>query len=119
MQVSRGLFGWAFEVMLLKGLMYYLGSSESPLLDMVAYGGYPFVGISLGVLVRLVWSYALYFVMPLGCISMGIFLVKTMKRVLFTEMRTYDRHSSRQHYLLLFIAMIQFPLFYWLCKIGA
>ncbi|KAM0071402.1 putative Yif1 family protein [Helianthus debilis subsp. tardiflorus] len=40
---------------------------------------------------------------------MGIFLVKTMKRVLFSEVRSFD--SSRHHYLLLFIALAQFPLF--------
>ncbi|KAI4378774.1 hypothetical protein MLD38_016207 [Melastoma candidum] len=46
----------------------------------------------------------------------GIFLVKTMKRVLFAEVRTYD--SSRHHYLLLFIALAQFPLFMWLGNIS-
>lgn len=46
---------------------------------------------------------------------MGIFLVKTMKRVLFAEVRSYD--SSKHHYLLLFIALAQFPLFTWLGNI--
>ncbi|CAM8887306.1 unnamed protein product [Rhodiola kirilowii] len=46
----------------------------------------------------------------------GIFLVKTMKRVLFAEVRTYD--SSRHNYLLLFIALAQFPFFVWLGNIS-
>ncbi|KAI4334632.1 hypothetical protein L6164_019297 [Bauhinia variegata] len=42
-------------------------------------------------------------------------LLKTMKRVLFAEVRSYD--SSKHHYLLLFIALAQFPLFTWLGNI--
>ncbi|URE04337.1 YIF1 [Musa troglodytarum] len=82
LQLTRGLAGWFMQVLLLKGLLYSLGSGEAPLLDMVSY-------------------------------------VKTMKRVLFTEMRSYEKHSSRQHYLLLFMAIAQFPLFFWLGKVAA
>lgn len=107
------------QVLLLKGLLYSLGSGEAPLLDIVSYGGYAFTGLSLTMLARLCWSYSYYFLMPWMSLCMGVFLVKTMKRVLFTEMRSYEKHSSRQHYLLLFMAIAQFPLFFWLGKVRA
>ncbi|KAJ8506575.1 hypothetical protein OPV22_007461 [Ensete ventricosum] len=119
LQLTRGLAGWFMQVLLLKGLLYSLGSGEAPLLDIVSYGGYAFTGLSLTMLARLCWSYSYYFLMPWMSLCMGVFLVKTMKRVLFTEMRSYEKHSSRQHYLLLFMAIAQFPLFFWLGKVAA
>ncbi|XP_073005187.1 uncharacterized protein [Typha latifolia] len=118
-QFTRGLAGWIMQVALLKGLLYSLGGGESPLLDITAYGGYAFTGLSLAIVARLLWSYSYYFLMPWMSLCMGVFLVKTMKRVLFAEMRSYEKHSSRQHYFLLFMAIAQFPLFFWLGNIGA
>ncbi|CAM8987943.1 unnamed protein product [Rhodiola kirilowii] len=112
----KGLFGWFLQVVLLKMTLLSLGSAEAPLLDIVAYAGYTFTGLCLAVLGRIVWNYAYYFLMPWACIFTGIFLVKTMKRVLFAEVRHYD--SSRHNYLLLFIALAQFPLFIWLGNIS-
>ncbi|KAG6406018.1 hypothetical protein SASPL_133614 [Salvia splendens] len=86
--------GRSFQVGLLKMTLLSLGSGEAPLLDMVAYAGYTFTGLSLAVFGRIFWSYAYYFLLPWTCLGMGIFLVKTMKRVLFAG---YD--STRHHYL--------------------
>ena len=119
LQFTRGLAGWFVQVALLKGLVHSIGSGETPLLDIVAYGGYAFTGLSLSILVRLIWSYSYYFVMPWMSFCMGMFLVKTMKRVILSEKRSYEKHSSRQHYLLLFMAIVQFPLFFWLGNIGS
>ncbi|WOH01758.1 hypothetical protein DCAR_0521143 [Daucus carota subsp. sativus] len=112
----KGLVGWFLQVSLLKMSLFSLGSGEAPLLDIVAYAGYTFTGMCLAVFVKIVWSYSYYFLMPWTCLCMGIFLVKTMKRVLFAEVRTYD--SSRHHYLLLFIALAQLPLYVWLGNIS-
>ncbi|KAJ8755398.1 hypothetical protein K2173_019196 [Erythroxylum novogranatense] len=112
----KGLLGWFSQVALLKLTLLSLGSGEAPLLDIVAYAGYTFTGICLAVLGKILFRYSYYFLMPWSCLCMGIFLVKTMKRVLFAEVRSYD--SSRHHYLLLFIALIQFPLFSWLGNIS-
>ncbi|KAF9597926.1 hypothetical protein IFM89_022628 [Coptis chinensis] len=49
--------------------------------------------------------------------ALGVFLVKTMKRILFAEIRSYD--SSKQNYALLFMALAQFPFFMWLGILGA
>lgn len=119
LQFSRGLIGWALQIVILKGLLYSMGGGEVPLLDLVAYGGYLFAGLSLAVISRLLWAYSYFVMMPWMSLCMGVFLVRTMKRVLFTEMRSSERHSTRQHYFLLFLAISQFPLFFWLGNIGA
>lgn len=111
----KGVVGWSFQVALLKMTLFSLGSGEAPLLDIVAYAGYTFTGLSFAILGKIFWGYAYYFLLPWTCLCMGIFLVKTMKRVLFAEVRSYD--SSRHHYLLLFIALAQFPLLIWLGNI--
>ncbi|KAF3785046.1 MOS2 protein, partial [Nymphaea thermarum] len=114
LQFSKGLIGWFFQILLLKASVYFLGSVESPLLDIVAYGGYAFVGISISVLARIAWSYSYYGVLIWTCLCMGILLVKTLKRVLFAPARSYDKDTSKYHYFLLCVALAQFPLFFWL-----
>ncbi|XP_030527837.1 protein YIF1B isoform X4 [Rhodamnia argentea] len=112
----KGLLGWSLQVMLLKVTLLSLGGVEPPLLDIVAYAGYTFAGLCLAIMGKIILSYMYFVMMPLACLCMGIFLVKTMKRVLSAEVRSYD--SSRLHYLLLFIAFAQFPLFSWLGNIS-
>ncbi|KAI4364304.1 hypothetical protein MLD38_020415 [Melastoma candidum] len=112
----KGMFGWFMQVSLLKVTLLSLGSGEAPLMDIMAYAGYTFAGLSLVVLGKIAMKYAYFVLLPWTCLCTGIFLVKTMKRVLFAEVRTYD--SSRHHYLLLFIALAQFPLFMWLGNIS-
>ncbi|KAJ0233094.1 hypothetical protein HA466_0285470 [Hirschfeldia incana] len=112
----KGLVGWFLQVMLLKVTLLSLGSAEAPLLDIVAYGGYAFAGLCLAGFAKIMWGYSYYALMPWTCLCTGVFLVKTMKRVLFAEVRSYD--SSRHHYLLLFLALVQFPLLIWLGNIS-
>ncbi|KAJ0973664.1 hypothetical protein J5N97_015629 [Dioscorea zingiberensis] len=119
LQFTKGLAGWFFQILLLKGLLYSLGSSEAPLLDVVAYTGYAFTGMSVAVFARIFWTYSYYFLLPWICVCMGIFLVKTMKRVLLGGTRSYEKHTNRHHYLLLFMAAAQFPWFFWLGNVSA
>ncbi|XP_054804439.1 uncharacterized protein LOC129307480 isoform X2 [Prosopis cineraria] len=111
----KGLLGWFMQAMLLKVTLFSLAGGEAPLLDIMAYAGYTFAGMCLAVLGRILSGYSYYILMPFTCLSMGVFLVKTLKRVLFAEVRSYE--SSKHHYLLLFIALAQFPLFTWLGNI--
>ncbi|KAI3914941.1 hypothetical protein MKX01_018110 [Papaver californicum] len=115
-QFTKGLLGWFLQILLLKGSLYSLGSIVAPQLDFVAYSGYAFVGMCLAVLGRIIWRYSYYYMMPWTCICMAVFLVKTMKRVLFAEVRSYD--TSKHLYLLVFMALAQFPYFIWLGNIG-
>lgn len=111
----KGVVGWSFQVALLKMTLFSLGSGEAPLLDIVAYAGYTFTGLSFAILGKIFWGFVYFFLLLWTCLCMAIFLVKTMKRVLLSEARSYD--SSRHHYLLLFIAVAQFPLLFWLGNI--
>lgn len=91
MQFTKELLGWFLQVSTLKFLLYSLGRGKAPLLDIIVYVGCTFMGISLAILAGNFSRYPYYIVLT-GC--MGFFLVKTMKRVLFKEVRIYERHSS-------------------------
>ncbi|CAK9225629.1 unnamed protein product [Sphagnum troendelagicum] len=114
---TKAVLGWAVETILLKSSLFALGSTDAPLLDVVAYGGYSFIGVSVSVLASMVWSYAYYLTLPWTSLCMANFLVRTMKRLLFAEARSYDRDSTRHHYFLLLMGVAQFPLFYWLVRV--
>ncbi|KAJ6677644.1 YIP1 INTERACTING FACTOR-like protein YIF1 PROTEIN [Salix viminalis] len=112
----KGLLAWFMQATLLKMILLSLGGGEAPLLDMVAYAGYTFTGMCFAVLGKILPGYSYYILMPCTCLCMGIFLVKTMKRVLFAEVRGVN--SSRHHYLLILIGLVQFPLFAWLSNVS-
>lgn len=111
----KGMVGWFLQFSLLKVSLLTLSSGGAPYCDIVAYAGYAFVGISIGILFKTLWSISYYVAMPWTCLCMGIFLLKTMKRVLYADVRSYD--SRKHHYLLIIIVLAQFPLFFWLGNI--
>ncbi|KAJ8534608.1 hypothetical protein K7X08_016336 [Anisodus acutangulus] len=82
----KGLVGWFLQVSVLKMTLLSLGSVEAPLLDIVSYAGYAFAGLSIALMGTIIWNYSYYFLMPWTCLCMGVFLVKTIKRVLFAEL---------------------------------
>ncbi|CAN1345206.1 Protein YIF1B [Linum perenne] len=113
-QFVKGMVGWVTQVMLLKVSLLSLGGGEAPVLDVVAYAGYTFTGMCIAMMGRIVLHYASYYLIIIWtCLCMAVFLVKTMKRTLFAEVRCFDG-SSRHHYLLLGVALTQFPLIFWL-----
>ncbi|KAK4337684.1 hypothetical protein RND71_042171 [Anisodus tanguticus] len=115
---TTGLLIWLLQVLLLEATLHSLGSGEVPLLDIVAYGGYIFVGASIILLSRIIWDYAFYLVTIFECFCMGVFLIKTMKRILISEVRSFEKHSTKRNYLLLFMALSQIPLLFWLGNVG-
>lgn len=96
--------------------LHYLGGGDIPLLDVVGYAGYTFVAASVIVLVRILWSYSFYAVTIWECFCMGVFLVKTMKRILVAEVPSSQKYrsSTKRNYLLLLVANAQFPVLFWL-----
>ncbi|XP_024362517.1 uncharacterized protein [Physcomitrium patens] len=115
--VTKATLAWFLETILLKSLGWVLGTVDAPTLDIVAYGGYSFIGVSLSVFAHVFSTYAYHITWIYTSLCMASFLVRTMKRLLFAEARRYDRDSTRHHYLLLLIAAAQFPLFYWLVHV--
>ncbi|KAL6331449.1 hypothetical protein AAG906_011389 [Vitis piasezkii] len=114
MQFSDGLLGWFLEVLLLEATLHSLGGGDVPILDVVAYGGYTFTPLSVVLLAKIVSSYCFYAVTLWGCFCTGVFLVKTIKRILIAEVTSYEKNSSKRNYLLLLVAMTQMPLLFWL-----
>ena len=116
-QATNGVLCWLFQVLLLEATLHTLGDGDVPFLDIVAYGGYTFAAVSIILLSRIVWSYCFYVVTLWECLCMGMLLVKIMKRILIAEVRRSEKHSSKRHYLLLLVAVAQFPLLFWLGNI--
>ncbi|KAG8639448.1 hypothetical protein MANES_14G144500v8 [Manihot esculenta] len=117
-QLTNGLLCWLFQVLILEATLHTLGDGDVPLLDVVAYGGYTFVAVSLAILARIACRYFFYTTTLWECFCMGMFFVKIMKRILIAEMRSCDKHSSKRHYLLLLVAIAQIPLLFWLGSVG-
>ncbi|WOH02804.1 hypothetical protein DCAR_0522194 [Daucus carota subsp. sativus] len=120
-QFSNGLLCWLLQVLLIEVSLHYLGGGDIPLLDVVGYAGYTFVAASVLVVVRILWSYSFYVVTAWECFCMGVFLVKTMKRILVAEVPSSQKSGSKtkRNYLLLLVAIAQFPLLFWLGKLAS
>ena len=44
----------------------------------------------------------------------AVFMVKTTKRIIFSEARSHGFDGNRHNYVLLMLAGLQFPLHFWL-----
>jgi len=89
-----------------------------PWVELFSYTGYTYVHAVITIVAGQVggkWAY--YLVWVYGGLCMAIFLVRTMKRILFQEARNYGRDLSTTNYLLLTLAAFQFPLLFWLTNI--
>ncbi|KAI8463259.1 MAG: YIF1-domain-containing protein [Monoraphidium minutum] len=86
-----------------------------PWSELLAYTGYPFAAVCLSVVAQqLGGRMAYYAVWGYGCTCMGVFMVRTMKRVIFQEARQYGHDMKMTNYLLLALAGFQFPWAWWL-----
>ncbi|PSC67531.1 transport yif1 [Micractinium conductrix] len=119
--VSGGGIAWLLHALLLKVILYSLGiPSAAPFLELCAYAGYAFVPACASLLVQLVpgvGGAAYHAVWAYGSLCAAIFLVRSMKRVILFEARTYSIDSTRHNYLLLGLALAQFPLNAWLARL--
>ena len=112
-----GLTAWAGETLLLwAGLKSALGaqSASAPLLDLVAYSGYTFVAVSTQCAAGLFSRMGYYSLLLWGGLCTAVFMVKTMKRVVYTEARAYGGDAQRRNTLLLCLALLQLPFAFWL-----
>ncbi|CAK9174435.1 unnamed protein product [Ilex paraguariensis] len=117
-QFSTGLLCGLLQVLLLEAILHSLGGGDIPLLDMVSYGGYTFVAASIIVLARIIWNYSFCVVTVWECFCLAVFLVKTMKRILIAEVRSFENNRTKRNYLLLLMAVSQIPLLFWLGSVG-
>jgi hypothetical protein len=115
--VSSATGAWALHAFLVKLLLWVLGlgAVAPPLLELAAYAGYAFVYACAALAARLAlgpggpayvaWAYA--------ALCSAVFLVRSLKRVIFDEARHYGA-PARANYLLLALALFQFPFLLWL-----
>eukprot|EP00898_Chlorokybus_atmophyticus_P008985 jgi/Chlat1/9088/Chrsp97S08415 len=117
-RLSRALLAWVGEAFLLRVGLYALATPQVPLsvpfLDLLGYSGYMFVPVCVNIGVGFLSTWAYYVALLWHGMCMAMFLVKTMKRVLVAESRHYGLDSARRNYMLLALALLQFPLAAWL-----
>jgi protein transport protein YIF1 len=80
-QFSRSLMALLFEVVFVKAGFYFLSSASVPLLDIVAFCGYKYVGISLAVVLGFVVRSKIAYLaaLLLAAASMAVFVVKSFR----------------------------------------
>ena len=107
---------WALQVLLLKTQLFMMSSQTMPLriawLDLVCYGGYAFTQVALQQFAALFSKHVYWAMVGYGTLCTGMFLIKTMKRIVFAEARYQGRDfdPKRHNYTLLLLALVQFPL---------
>lgn len=114
---------WFFESLLVWVALRSLSSSRvkvsAPWLDIAAYTGYAFVLVTVQLLVKLVLTSPMSSGMLIGqtvwgAVCSGVFIVKTVKRVIFSETRLHQNGfaglGASHNYVLLALAASQFPV---------
>ena len=110
---------WAAQIVFVWMALRSLSTAQmhvsAPLLDIGAYTGYMFVLVAAGVGAKIVapgWVH--YVAVVWGSVSSAVFMVKTLKRIMFSEARHHGFDGNRHNYMLLVLAALQFPLHIWL-----
>ncbi|EFJ49310.1 hypothetical protein VOLCADRAFT_104419 [Volvox carteri f. nagariensis] len=107
---------WLMHLLLAKAVLRAMALPASvPWVELAAYTGYSFVPVCLSIAVgQLGGRWAYWGAWAYGSLCMAIFLVRTMKRVIFQETRGYGRDLTLVNYLLLGLALFQFPYAFYL-----
>ncbi|KAL4424655.1 hypothetical protein ABPG77_002273 [Micractinium sp. CCAP 211/92] len=121
--VSSSGVAWLLHTLLLKVILYMLGIPGAvPLLELAAYAGYAFVPACASLLAQLLplpggGGTAYHVVWAYGSLCIAIFLVRTLKRAILAESRAVSINYTTMNYLLLGLAIFQFPLNAWLARL--
>ncbi|KAG2438180.1 hypothetical protein HXX76_005786 [Chlamydomonas incerta] len=116
--VWSGAMAWLVHLLVAKAVLRAMALPASvPWVELAAYTGYTFVPVCASILVGQAagrWAYLAAW--GYGSLCSAIFLVRTMKRVIFQETRGYGpgRDMTLVNYLLLGLALFQFPFAFYL-----
>ena len=111
----RSAMTWVFNFIVLRVALYMTNSNiKAALLDLASYSGYLFVYGSLCRLAGIFSSTAGMLVWLYMAAAYGLFLTKTMQRVMVLESRNYGVHVRQNNYVLMAVAIMQFVLLKWL-----
>ncbi|KXZ50876.1 hypothetical protein GPECTOR_14g126 [Gonium pectorale] len=98
---------WLVALALLRAMSLPAGVSW---VELAAYTGYPFVPVCAAIVAgQLGGGIAYWLAWAYGSTCTAVFLVRTMKRVIFQETRGYGRDLTLVNYLLLGLALFQYP----------
>ena len=117
---SWGLALWTAEAVFVWMALRSLSSSHNhvsaPMMDLAAYTGYMFVLVAAALATKILflpyWGQIL--AGGWGALASAVFMVKTTKRIIFSEARSHGFDGNRHNYVLLVLAGLQFPLHFWL-----
>lgn len=125
---SWGAMCWFFEAAAVWAALRSLSTSRvkvaAPWLDVAAYTGYAFVLVSVSLFIRLLFPDLSTLAMTLqtlwASVCSAVFIVKTMKRVIFSEARQHAHgfeSVGASNYALLALAFAQVPMHWGLGRI--
>lgn len=141
--VSLSVGAWIFHALVLKTLLWAMSISDASIMELSSYAGYSFVYGCVVVSARLVGGSAAGHAVWVYCsFAYALFLVRTLKRIIHQDPKYHygtgdSMHSecpyfnltwwfflcaggpAHQNYLLLGLAIFQFPLIGWLSRITA
>ncbi|KAI8112023.1 hypothetical protein M9435_004518 [Picochlorum sp. BPE23] len=118
--VSLSVGAWIFHAMVLKTLLWAMSISDAPIMELSSYAGYSFVYGCFVVSARLAGGSAAGHAVWVYCsFAYALFLVRTLKRIIHQEPKYHYGGPAHQNYLLLGLAIFQFPLIGWLSRITA
>lgn len=125
-QASSAL-AWSILEIVVYTLTLYVTNIHTTLrtFDLLAYSGYKYIGIILSVLLSLLFSKTGYYISIVYCsFALAFFLVRTLKAQVLPESDTNEQQyygaqtrthgSKRRLYFLLFVAVMQPLLSWWL-----
>ncbi|KAL6776845.1 HRF1 [Auxenochlorella protothecoides x Auxenochlorella symbiontica] len=117
--VTSALVAWGLHTLVLRAMLWSLGAgAAAPALELAAYAGYPWVGACATLAATLLRNRVAYHVVWVyASFAAAVFLVRTMKRVILQESRTYNPDSKTHNYVLLGLGLLQFPLMAWLGRL--
>mmetsp|Transcript_11181 Transcript_11181/g.30066 ORF Transcript_11181/g.30066 Transcript_11181/m.30066 type:complete len:365 (+) Transcript_11181:53-1147(+) len=119
---SLGLLVLSLEVLAIRLGLYLVRARPVPWLDLVAFRGYKFVGLTVVLLASalnrvLFWPVLLYL-----AAMMGIFLMRTYRKLVLVPSASAGAASvsaedtAKKNYFLLGVAAIQFPIYWVLAR---
>ncbi|KAK4531968.1 hypothetical protein CCYA_CCYA10G2825 [Cyanidiococcus yangmingshanensis] len=128
---SMGLITVVLEVLLIRVSLFLAQSPRVVWVDLVAYSGYKFVGLAFSTTCALLASflpsgriYVSLAVLLYVSLMMGLFLLRSFRRLIRSDTQSgdvsmpssfdthvWDAQHARRNYVLLFIALLQIPIY--------
>ncbi|XP_057337172.1 protein YIF1B [Microplitis mediator] len=117
--IASSALAWGIIELLVHTISLYVMNLDTSLktFDMLAYGGYKYVGINFAILLSLMFGRAGYFaILIYYSISLAFFLIRSLKlRVIPEGHSSYSATGNKRRlYFILFFAMLQPFLMWWL-----